>query len=142
MQQNDALFQIKLLNVSVYLVSVCSVAEQTLSVCIELLAVIDSTGLVLLRQLNWWDWTFFLRKEITLFDAVYIGVVFPVQSAEQLFWHSEYERSQRQLLKVVTWVGEWVGQIGLGVGEQAADGCNEFWQSCSNMMYVTEHTAG
>lgn len=30
MQQNDALFQIELLNVSVYLVSVCSVAEQTL----------------------------------------------------------------------------------------------------------------
>lgn len=53
MQQNDALFQIKLLNVSVYLVSVCSVAEQTLSVCIKLLAVRDSTGLVPLRQLCW-----------------------------------------------------------------------------------------
>jgi len=52
MQQNDALFQIKLLNVSVYLVSVRSVAEQTLSVCIELLAVRDSAGLVPLRQLN------------------------------------------------------------------------------------------
>lgn len=51
MQQNDALFQIKLLNVSVYLVSVCSVAEQTLSVCIKLLAVRDFTGLVPLRQL-------------------------------------------------------------------------------------------
>lgn len=53
MQQNDALFQINLLNVSVYLVSVCSVAEQTSSVCIELLAVRDTIGLVALGQLYW-----------------------------------------------------------------------------------------
>lgn len=46
MQQNDALFRIKLLNVSVYLVSVCSVAEQTLSVCVKLLATRGSSVLV------------------------------------------------------------------------------------------------
>lgn len=95
MQQNDALFQIKLLSVSVYLVSVCSVAEQTLhrvASCERLHSPGPSETAVLMR-LN-----FFLRKEITLFDAVYIRVAFPMQWAEQLLWHSE--KSQRQLLKV------------------------------------------
>ena len=85
MQQNDALFQIKLLNVSVYLVSVCSVAEQTLhrvASCERLHRPGPSETAVLMR-LN-----FFLRKEITLFDAVYIRVAFPMQWAEQLLWHS------------------------------------------------------
>lgn len=49
MQQSDALFQIELLNVGVYLVSVRSVAEQTLSVCIKLQAV---RGSVLLGPLT------------------------------------------------------------------------------------------
>ena len=110
MQQNDALFQIKLLNVSVYLVSVRSVAEQTLSVCIELLAVRDSAGLVPLRQLNWWVWTRFLRKEIMFFGA------FSILRAEQLLWHSECERGQRQLVKVGRlgrWA-RWLGRFGRG----------------------------
>lgn len=37
----------------------CMFSGWTLSVCIELLAVGDSTGLVPLRQLCWWDWTGF-----------------------------------------------------------------------------------
>lgn len=67
MQQNDALFQIKLLNVSVYLVSVCSVAEQTLSVCIKLLAMRGSVILgpltrAVLMRLNFF---FFLQKKLS-----------------------------------------------------------------------------
>lgn len=67
MQQNDALFQIKLLNVSVYLVSVCSVAEQTLSVCIKLLAMRGSVILgpltrAVLMRLNFSF--FFLQKKL------------------------------------------------------------------------------
>lgn len=107
MQQNDALFQINLLNVSVYLVSVCSVAEQTSSVCIELLAVRDATGLVPLGQLYWWGWTFFLRKQIMLFGAVCIRAGFPMRCAEELLWHSERETSQRQVLKV-GYLSRWV----------------------------------
>lgn len=79
-----------------------------------------------------------------LFDAVYIRVDFPMEWAEQLLWHSEYEKSQRQLLKVghlSRWVGGLVG-LDLGMGEQKADGCNKFCQSCLSMMYVTENTAG
>lgn len=68
MQQNDALFQIKLLNVSVYLVSVCSVAEQTLSVCIKLLAMRGSVILgpltrAVLMRLNF-SFFFFLQKKL------------------------------------------------------------------------------
>lgn len=79
MQQNDALFQIKLLNVSVYLVSVCSVAEQTLSVCIKLLAMRGSVILgpltrAVLMRLNF---SFFFTKEIMLFDAYYMPVDSP-----------------------------------------------------------------
>jgi len=80
MQQNDALFQIKLLNVSVYLVSVCSVAEQTLSVCIKLLAMRGSVILgpltrAVLMRLNFSF--FFFTKEIMLFDAYYMPVDSP-----------------------------------------------------------------
>lgn len=80
MQQNDALFQIKLLNVSVYLVSVCSVAEQTLSVCIKLLAMRGSVILgpltrAVLMRLNFSF--FFFTKEIMLFDAYYMPVGSP-----------------------------------------------------------------
>lgn len=52
----------------------------------------------------------FLRKEIMLFDAVYIQVDFPMQWAEQLLWHSEYAKSQRQLLKVGR-LSRWVGRL-------------------------------
>lgn len=45
-----------------------------------------------------------------LFDAVYIRVDFPMEWAEQLLWHSEYEKSQRQLLKVGHLSG-WVGWL-------------------------------
>ena len=44
------------------------------------------------------------------FDAVYIRVGFPMQWAEQLLWHFEYEKSQRQLLKVGH-LSRWVGGL-------------------------------
>lgn len=85
--------------------------------------------------------TWFLTWEIMFFNAVYIQVGFPMQWAGHLLWHSEYEKSQRQLLKVLKLI--WVdGQIRVVLGEQKADGSSNFGHSCLSMMYMTENTAG
>lgn len=75
MQQSNALFQIELLNVSVYLVSVCSVAEhcQFASSCY-----LWETP----QAWSLWDSCIgevelLLKKEVRLFGAVYLEVGFP-----------------------------------------------------------------
>lgn len=144
MQQNDALFQIKLLNVSVYLVSVCSVAEQTLSVCIKLLAMRGSmilgplTRAVLMRLNSF----FFFYKRNYAFWCILHASWFPMQWAEQLLCHLECERIPGQLLEVghlSRWM-DWLLRV--EVGERKADGPTEFCQSSLSIVCVTGNTAG
>lgn len=144
MQQNDALFQIKLLNVSVYLVSVCSVAEQTLSVCIKLLAMRGSmilgplTRAVLMRL----NFSFFFYKRNYAFWCILHASWFPMQWAEQLLCHLECERIPGQLLEVghlSRWM-DWLLRV--EVGERKADGPTEFCQSSLSIVCVTGNTAG
>lgn len=114
MQQNDALFQIELLNVSVYLVSVCSVAEQTLhrvASCERLHRPGPSESCIDEIEL------FFKKRNYTFWCSLHTSC-FP-HAVGRTVALALSEKSQRQLLKVghlSRWVC-WLVRFGCGGAE-------------------------